>query len=867
MSSAALQKKVGQLFAVGFHGQEPSTEIKTLIHEYGIGGVVLFKRNIADVAQLRALTLALQREARLAGHTHPLFIGIDQENGWVTRISPPMASQLPGPMALGATNSPDLAYKVGMATGQLLKHVGVNMNYGPVCDINSEPLNPVIGVRSPGDDPEFVGRFASAIARGQRQHNIISCVKHFPGHGDTATDSHYGLPVISKTRDQLERCELVPFRRATAEGIEAVMTAHISLPGLGNSNLPATLSPEVLRILRTDMNYDGMIITDCLEMDGIRATYGTEEGSVLALAAGSDSFMICHTYGVQVASVRRVCEAVGAGRIPMTRLEEAYRHVTQLKQNLLSWEEALRVDEAFESKLRELDLQNRQLADAAYARSVTVVRDDSKILPVSVSSKVIFLFPGDKIPSGGAVDGEGLGRVGSYNGSVYFDVLKRHNPNVTEIRYGEAGLSTEEWRLVEAADVVILTTINARESPFQRKMGRALPSRARALISIAACSPYDFLDEPTISTYITTYEPTLEAFTVAVSAIFGAAPATGRLPVGTKEHRLSIELSSLDDPKDLEQVHTIWNAALPTYPLPLESFQKLLPQPHGHHFVARTGNTIVGFCLTYTRTTNDDDKNAAYLSAIAVTPTAQNQGIGNTLIQEAIAWYTTTAKPRITRLDLSSSFPRFWPGLPDDLPPQVTRFFETQGFTFTTPPPRHVDLYRTITDFQLDEKHIAKAQAQGYTFAPLQPDQYEECIAGQRKNFSHNQAWVQTYITLHPRTHPNSIMTAFDPKGHQIGWTLMLDPSSSVLQSQWALPPACSTSSSSSSTTGLIGCVGVDAEHRGKGVGVAMLAHALAHLRGRGVHGVMVDWVVVEGFYESLGFEVWRAYRLGSARI
>ncbi|PYH77251.1 glycoside hydrolase [Aspergillus uvarum CBS 121591] len=860
MSSADLQKRVGQLFVVGFHGLGPSTEIKTLIHEYGVGGIVLFKRNITDVAQLRALTDALQREAQLAGYTHPLFISIDQENGWVTRISPPMASQLPGPMALGATNSTDLAYKVGRATGQLLKHVGINMNYGPVCDINSEPLNPVIGVRSPGDDPEFVGRFASAIARGQRQHSVISCVKHFPGHGDTATDSHYGLPVISKTREQLEQCELVPFRRATAEGIEAVMTAHISLPGLGDGKLPATLSPDVLSILRDEMEYDGMILTDCLEMDGIRATYGTEEGSVLALAAGSDSLMICHTYDVQVASIRRVCEAVEAGRLSMTRIEEAYRRVTQLKQKLLSWEEALHTDDAFESRFREIDLQNRELADDAYTKSVTVVRDTSKFLPVSRSCKVILLFPGDETPAGGAVDGEGLGRKGSYNGSVYLDALRHYNPTVTEIRYGAAGLSAEEWRNVEAADAVILTTINARESPFQRKMGQGLLNRARALVSIAACNPYDFLDDPTIGTYITTYEPTLEAFSAAAATIFGAATATGKLPVSTQEPRLFIKLSPLDDPEDLKQVHTIWNTSLPTYPLPLESLHKLLPQSHGHHFLARTGNTIIGFCLTYSRTT--DDEKSAYLSAIAVSPAAQNQGIGSTLLQEVIAWYTTTHQ--ITRLDLSSSFPRFWPGLPDDLPPAATKFFENRGFIFTTPPPRHVDLYRTITDFHLEERHIAKATRQGYTFAPLQPDHYEECIAGQRRNFSHNQAWVQTYITLHPKTHPNSIMAVFSPQGHQIGWTLMLDPSSPLLQTQWALPPVCG---GPDSRTGLIGCVGVDKDHRGKGVGVAMLAHALAHLRERGVQGVMVDWVVLEGFYESVGFDVWRGYRLGSLRI
>ena len=210
--------------------------------------------------------MALQNEARLAGHQRPLLIGIDQENGLVTRISPPIAAQVPGPMALGATHQPEFAHQAGKSTGEILKFFGINMNYGPVCDVNSEPLNPVIGVRSFGDDPEFVGRFATATARGLREEGIIPSVKHFPGHGDTAVDSHYGLPIISKGRNDLERLELIPFRRAVAEGVETVMTAHISLPRI-DDQLPATLSPKVLGILRKDMAYDGMIITDCLEMD------------------------------------------------------------------------------------------------------------------------------------------------------------------------------------------------------------------------------------------------------------------------------------------------------------------------------------------------------------------------------------------------------------------------------------------------------------------------------------------------------------------------------------------------------------------------------------------------------------------------
>ncbi|PWY92363.1 beta-N-acetylglucosaminidase [Aspergillus heteromorphus CBS 117.55] len=853
MSSADLKKKIGQLFAVGFHGLTPSPEIKTLIREYGLGGIVLFKRNISDEAQLQSLTLALQEEARSAGHEHPLFIGIDQENGLVTRIAPPVAPQLPGPMALGATNSPELAYKVGVATGEILSSAGINMDYAPVCDINSEPLNPVIGVRSFGDDPEFVGRFASATARGLRKHKVVPTVKHFPGHGDTAVDSHYGLPVIPKTRDQLEQCELVPFRRAAAEGIEAVMTAHISLPEIGDGKLPATLSPDVMKILREDMGYNGMVVTDCLEMDGIRATYGTEQGSVLALAAGCDSIMICHTYAVQVASIVRVCEAVESGEVPLSRLEEAYLRVTQLKSSFLNWDTSLRLREDRSGPNRNLFIHSK-LADQAYARSATLVRDQSQILPVSSTSNVVFLFPGDKTPAGGAVDGEGLGRKGSYNASVYLDILKKYNPTAVEIRYGEAALSAEQLNAIEAADVVIFTSINARESQYQRTLGLEMPRRARALVSIAACNPYDFLDDASIGTYIATYEPTLEAFAAAAEVIFGASTAKGTLPVGNQTKRLSIEKSALTDPKDMSQLAAVWNAALPTYSLPAENLQKLVAQPNGHHFIARIGDDVAGFCLTYT--SNGRFFMSGNIAALAVDPARQGQGVGTTLLGEVTTWYKVNLK--LPRLELSSVFPRFWPGIPEDLPSGVQEFFEKRGFSLLDRSPRNVDLYRDIKDFKSTDQYTARAEGLGYTFAPLQPEHYEECLIGQRKNFSDNQAWMAQYEELDPNKYPSSIMVVFDSQGKQVGWTLMLDPSSPSLQKGWALPPLCGPQ------TGLIGCVGVDMDHRKKGVGLALLSHAMENMRQRGIEGVFVDWVVVEGFYEQLGFEVWREYRQAS---
>lgn len=680
---------------------------------------------------LKALTLALQKEARDAGHEHPLFIGIDQENGLVTRICPPVATQLPGPMALGATHSPKLAYEVGKATGEALGYFGINMNYAPVCDINSEPLNPVIGVRSPGDDPELVGRFASACAQGLREQGIVPSSKHFPGHGETAVDSHYGLPAIPKTRDQLERCELVPFRRTVAEGVESVMTAHIALPAIGDGKLPATLSVDAMNMLRKDMKYDGMIVTDCLEMDGIRATYGTEQGSVLALNAGSDSLMICHTHTVQMASVDKVCQAVQSGEMSLSRLEEAYNRVTKLKRDFLNWDTASRPSAV--GSMASFNEESAALAKEAYSSSATLVRSKPNTIPLPQSAKVAFLFPGANTPAGGAVDGEGLGRQGSFNGTAYGDIFRRHNQFVTEVRYGPDGLSTEQWSLVESADVVILTTVNARESPYQRNLGLELSKRVRTLVSIAACSPYDFLEDQSVETYVATYEPTIGAFEAAADVIFGVSPGKGRLPVAPgKSTQLAAKVSPLDDASDMGQLATVWNAALPTYPLSAERLRILVDRKSGHHFVARVGPTPVGLCLAYT--TENRDKTSGQIAALAVDPNYQGQGIGTALLAETRAYFRSQFG--LNNLVLGSSFPRFWPGIPRDLSTKIQDFFVHRGFRLNPPGARSVDLYQDIKGFQAPEKYITRAKERGCTFRPLQPGDHEECMAAQKRNFS-----------------------------------------------------------------------------------------------------------------------------------
>src|SRR5947199_3485537 len=246
-TNMSLQEQIGQLLVVGFSGITPNQEIIDLIQRYHVGGIILFSRNIQNAQQVFALTQSLQNIAQAAGHRQPLLIAIDQENGIVSRLGEG-ATIFPGNMALGAIGSEQITHDVAMATGRELKVLGINMNLAPVVDVNNNPANPVIGVRSFGEDPSLVARLGTAMVKGYRAAGILSCLKHFPGHGDTTTDSHLALPVIPYTLQRLEALELVPFRSGMKAGAESVMIAHVAFPALAEQNtLPATLSSTIVQ--------------------------------------------------------------------------------------------------------------------------------------------------------------------------------------------------------------------------------------------------------------------------------------------------------------------------------------------------------------------------------------------------------------------------------------------------------------------------------------------------------------------------------------------------------------------------------------------------------------------------------------------
>ncbi|UOE42524.1 glycoside hydrolase family 3 protein [Agromyces larvae] len=309
----------------GFDGPDAPAWVLDRLRE-GLGGVCLFGSNVVDPAQVRALTEAL-RAANPAA-----VVAIDEEGGDVTRLFFDRGAPWPGNAVLGRLDDVELTEAVGREVGEALRAVGVTMTFAPDADVNSNPENPVIGVRSFGADPELAARHTAAWVRGAQSTGVDACAKHFPGHGDTATDSHLALPVVDVPVETLRDRELVPFRAAVDAGVRSIMTSHILLPQL-DAEHPATLSPHVLhRLLRGELGYQGVIVSDALDMHGASGVHGIPEAAVLALAAGCD--LLCIGSAVAERTVDEIVDAVeravAAGRLPAERVAEAAARVRAL---------------------------------------------------------------------------------------------------------------------------------------------------------------------------------------------------------------------------------------------------------------------------------------------------------------------------------------------------------------------------------------------------------------------------------------------------------------------------------------------------------------------------------------------------------
>jgi beta-N-acetylhexosaminidase len=511
IAALSLAERAGQLMSVAFHGRSVTPALEAMIRERHVGGVILFSENFEDAAGLRRLTADLQRIARESG-TLPLFLSIDQEGGAVVRLAKG-ATVLPGSMALAATPDPRASVAAAAAiTARDLRATGVDLQLAPVADVNNEPRNPIILNRSYGSDPQQVAALVRAAVEAYTAAGLLHCAKHFPGHGATTTDSHTGLPLLDVDRARLDRVELVPFRAAIDAGVPAIMTAHIRIPALDPAaDQPATLSRAVLTdLLRTELGFRGLILTDDLEMGALTATRSESEAALQAFSAGADLLLFRFDEAAQLDGHRRLSAAMASGALPPERVTASLRRILQAKERFGI------LDGAAPSGTAGAEA-DRAAADELARASITVLRAGGlplrgRILAVAPVATDIALL----------ADQPTLGQV-----------LAARLPAVTALSLPLSPSAADLERAVAAArsaDVVVLGSADLFSYPQQAALAKALQA-VRPTVLVSLRSPYDILSAPGVSGYVCAYtgrEPTLRALAEVLS---GARPPTGRLPV------------------------------------------------------------------------------------------------------------------------------------------------------------------------------------------------------------------------------------------------------------------------------------------------------------------------------------------------
>ncbi|KAF9219338.1 glycoside hydrolase family 3 protein [Gyrodon lividus] len=557
--SEADKREIGQHFVFGFHGHEISEDAKTLIRDYHVGNIILMKRNVQSVIQVHRLVRSLQQFAKDCGHTQPLMIGIDQENaGLVSAFSSTnrctAGTQFPGAMTLAATGSTEIAKECSAASASEMKLAGINWAYSPVADVNSDHRNPVIGVRSFGDDPLDVAKYAVAVSKGLTDAGIAPSAKHFPGHGDTHVDSHLALPVINKTASQLNETEMVPFRALVEAKVATIMTGHMALPLVtkdDDKQTPSSCSRTITTdLLRNQMGFEGVIVTDCLEMDAVAAKYTSQKGAVLCLVAGADIVMICHTTAWQKGAVEETYKAVENGKLSLQELKKSGKRIEGLKNKFAgTWNTVL--TDLDETVLAELIAKNRSLSASSYAASTALVR--GPLPDLSKAPKPVIVLTPEMESLNKAVDdvedvlrsssGQVKNTAGPHylafaasvsarrSGSQHFVYSRLSTPDDDVSSEVSGALCSQGIRPAG----IIFVTRNADRSTWQieylRKLKKHIPNGAAAII-LASCAPYDLMIAPDIGyPCLASFEYTPPALEAAAAVIFGEAAVNGRIPV------------------------------------------------------------------------------------------------------------------------------------------------------------------------------------------------------------------------------------------------------------------------------------------------------------------------------------------------
>lgn len=510
LKEMSLEEKVGQILMVHFHGEVINDDAKTLIQDAKVGSIIYYNwsNGLTSPAQVQALSTGLQRLAKENRVPIPLLIAADQEGGVVARLQSGFTS-FPGNRALGETSDPNLAKLSALAMGQELQAVGINMNLAPVVDVNSNPRNPVIGVRSFGDDPETVIAFGKNSLAGFKQAEVIATLKHFPGYGDVAVDPHEDLPIIRKSKAELEQVELLPFAKL-ASSADAIMTAHILVPALDSENC-STLSEKTLDYLRNVIGFQGVIVADSLVMDGVlKKCHSVDEASIAALNAGCDllilggKLLVGERTGFELttADVQRIhssiVQAVKSGRVREEKLNRVVERILALKKRYLNSKIANTQPADLQDRI--YTSSHRALAQKIASLALQTKKKDSHKIGHLSDQKICIVAPGILQTS---LQNTSLFKMGKSADFYFFNSLRPSSAEVEAVK-----------KRVEAADVVIVCSYNAWKNPPAVALTQSLLETEKPVIVLSLRDPLDaalFSDADLVFTSFSPSVPSIQA--------------------------------------------------------------------------------------------------------------------------------------------------------------------------------------------------------------------------------------------------------------------------------------------------------------------------------------------------------------------
>ncbi|RDA82995.1 hypothetical protein CP532_2424 [Ophiocordyceps camponoti-leonardi (nom. inval.)] len=757
---------IGHILIMGWDGTEVTPQIRSLIEDHHLGSIILTAKNLKSAQQTARLVQELQTIAKNAGHPQPLLIALDQENGGVNSLfDEDYVCQFPSAMGIAAAGRAELAYEVTKATATEISACGVNLMLGPVLDVLNNARYQPLGVRATGDDPQEVSLYCLAALNGIRDAGMASCGKHFPSYGNLDfLGSNLDVPIITQTLEELSLSALVPFRNAIASGkLDAMFVGGcgISSPSMNVSH--ACLSDQVVDdLLRDELGFKGVAISECLEMEALSHDLGVQNGVVMAVEAGCDLVLLCRAYDVQLEAIKGLKLGYENGIITKERIFTSLRRVLKLKATCTSWSKALHPPGT--SLLSQLHPAHLALSRRAYDQSITVVRDKEKLLPLFNSihpgEELLLLTPLVKplpassmtkslleaknnspvTPSnhdswahqarerGAIMSGEGVFREFGKNLARY------RNEKLAHTSYTANGVRPVHENLINRASCIIIVTADANRNLYQAgftkhvdmmcSMHRSRGNK-KQLIVVAVSSPYDFAMDKSIGTYICTFDFTENALSALVRVLVGEIDPVGSMPGTLRKSKKVIKsrqhwlVEEYDRPRDMKGLNALLRAVHRATAPDLEflkstsasSFELNVSNIREAHFVVRNSSTqaLYGFAATYTVGV------VGILGAIFVDPGKRNVSVGRSLHRRALR--SLTQQRGLQKIQLGTAFPGVFLGIPSNLElSTVKEWFGCSGWDTQFPRKLTNMVIKDLSNWSVPEGLLQIIQRTNITF-------------------------------------------------------------------------------------------------------------------------------------------------------